>query len=192
MNIKERLNLNKKEVMLLNTEDHRFTPLRVERETDSVIYCEKHDGILYRFFKLGPGWTGKNTRFLAVEGTPLVSYIKSAKKQAQAGLEEYLRLIWTDQAYDELLPDLLKTGITENNIGTTVDVEPIIPDEDTQAKFDELKADGVLYDADLDNLANFGKGEVRVKTLDKIFDKVPWILAGFGINYILIAIGVLK
>ena len=192
MNIKNRLNLNKKEVMLLNPEDHRFTPLRVERETDSVIYCEKHDGILYRFFKLGPGWTGKNTRFLAVEGTPLVSYIKSAKKQAQAGLEEYLRLIWTDKGYDELLPDVLKEGVETNTVGTTVDVEPIIPDEETQSKFDELKADGVLFDADLDNLANFGKGEVRVTNIDRIFDKFPWIMAGFGFNYILIALGVLS
>jgi len=182
----------KKEVMLLNPEDHRFTPLQVERETDSVIYCKKHDGILYRFFKLGPGWTGKNVRFLAVEGTPLVSYIKAAKKTASAGLEEYLRIIWTNKGYDELLPDLLKEQVENNSIGTTVEVKPIIPDEDTQAKFNELKADGILYDADLDNLAKLGTAEITMKFTDKIFDKFPWILAGFGINYILIALGVLK
>ncbi len=189
-----RLNLGKsdKEVMLLNTEDYRFTSLEVERETESVIYCKKHDGVIYRFFKLGPGWTGPNTRFLAVEGTPLVSYIQEDKtKVVDVKPEEALRAIMGEEGYDGL-PDLLKEKIRDPNLGITVTVKPIIPDDKTQSKFDELKAEGVLYDADLDNLAKLGTAKVIQKAIDKAFENIPWLLAGMGLTYILMGMDVLK
>ena len=184
----------RKEVMLLNPEDNRFTTLTVDRETETVIYCKKKDGILYRFFKLGPGWTGDVVRFLAVEGTPLISYItgKDGEKyiSKRVGLEKYLRLIWTDKGYDGL-PQTLRTKAELKNIGTTVIVKPYIPNEETQAMFDEVKAESVLYDADLDNLSKLGVAKEIKKWHENVFDKVPWILAGFGLNYILIQLGVL-
>jgi hypothetical protein len=184
----------KKEVMLLNPEDHRFTTLKVDRETDEVIYCKKHDGILYRFFKLGPGWTEKAVRFLAVEGTPLVSYIKKEGEETEdviTDLESYLRIIWTDKGYNGL-PRPLKEKVNETNTGTTVTVLPFIPDEDIQNKFDELKAEGVLYDADLNNLANLGTAKEVKSWVDKTMDRIPWVLAGFGLTYVLMGLGVLK
>ena len=181
-----------KEVMLLNPEDYRFTSLEVERETESVIYCKKHDGVIYRFFKLGPGWTGENTRFLAVEGTPLVSYIQEDKtKVKDASPEDALKAIMGEEGYDGL-PDLLKEKIRDPALGITVTVKPIIPDDKTQAKFDELKAEGVLYDADLDNLAKLGTAKVIQKAIDKAFEKLPWLMAGMGLTYILMGMGVLK
>ena len=189
-----RLNLGKsdKEVMLLNPEDYRFTSLEVDRETESVIYCKKYDDIIYRFFKLGPGWTGENTRFLAVEGTPLVSYIQEdGTKVKDVSPEEALKAIMGEEGYDGL-PDLLKEKICAPDIGVTVTVKPIIPDDKTQAKFDQLKAEGVLFDADLDNLAKLGTAKERIAAMQKVFDKIPWLLAGMGVTYIFMGLGVLK
>jgi len=184
----------KKEVMLLNPDDNRFTSLKVERETESLLYCKKQDGILYRFFKLGPGWTGPIIRFLAVEGTPLISYIATQNKDGkqvtvETSLVKFLKLIWTDKGYNGL-PQTLKDLAEKPPIGTTVTVQPYIPNEKTQVIFDEVKAESVLYDADLDNLSNLGVAKETKKWSDKMFDKIPWILAGFGLNYILISLGV--
>jgi len=186
----------KKEVMLLNPEDNRYTTLKVDRETESVIYCKKHDGILYRFFKLGPGWTEKAVRFLAVEGTPLVSYIKregagDKGKKAETDLESYLKIIWTDKGYNGL-PQALREKVDETYIGTTVTVLPFVPDEDMQQKFDELKAEGVLYDADLDNLAKLGTAKEVKKWVDRAMDRLPWVGMGVGLTYVLMGLKVLR
>lgn len=181
----------RKEVMLLNPEDYRYTTLQVERETESVIYCKKHDGIVYRFFKLGPGWTGDKTRFLAVEGTPLVSYINEEEAYAETPLDHYLQMIWGEKGWDGL-PDVLKQKVHDTKTGTTVTVEPIIPDEDTQKKFDELKAEGVLYDADLDSLAKFAKATVKKNWRDDAFKALWILLAGVGLDRILIGLGILS
>jgi len=193
MSLLDKLNPIKKskEVMLLNPEDYRFTSLDVERETESVIYCKKHDGVIYRFFKLGPGWTGPNTRFLAVEGTPLVSYIQEGKKVNEEDPETFLKAMWGEEGYNGL-PDLLKEKLKDPTIGMTVTVKPFIPTKDQQKEFDELKAEGVLYDADLDNLAKLGTAKTVQKALDKVFDKIPWLLAGIGLCYALMGLGVLK
>ena len=62
----------KKEVMLLRPNDNRYATLPVDRETDEGVYCKKVDGIQYRFYKTGPGWTGGMVRFLGVEGLSLI------------------------------------------------------------------------------------------------------------------------
>lgn len=189
-----RRSAQKKEVMLLNPEDHRFTTLKVDKESEEIIYCKKHDGILYRFFKLGPGWTEKGVRFLAVEGTPIVSYIRKEgdeEEEVVTDLESCLRYIWTDKGYDGL-PRPLKEKVAETHLGTTVTVIPFIPNKDIQDKFDEVKAEGVLYDADLSNLANLGTAKEVKNWVDKTMDRIPWILAGFGLTYVLMGLGVLK
>jgi hypothetical protein len=186
----------KKEVMLLNPEDYRYTSLQVERETESIVYCKKHDGVQYRFFKLGPGWTGNETRFLAVEGTPIISYItgKDASGQdtyAESQIIDYLKHALGDENYNKLEP-AIKQRLSEHAIGTTVNIKPVIPDEDTQKVFDAVKAEGILYDADLDNLAKLGTATVTKKPIDRFMDKLPWMLAGMGLWPLLQALGVLK
>jgi len=183
-----------KEVMLLNPVDHRYTSLKVDREAESVIYCKKHDGVLYRFFKLGPGWTGdKNTRFLAVEGNPLVSYIKEESPVVE-NVGRYLEHIWGEKAYRNL-PAPLKQALEERAVGVTVTVMPLIPseaDEAMKAAFDEVKAEGILYEADLENLAKLGESKETKKSLERIMDKMPWVLAGIGVTYILQGMGIIK
>jgi len=186
----------RKEVMLLNTEDYRYTSLTVERETESLIYCKKHDGVQYRFFKLGPGWTGKETRFLAVEGTPLISYITGLDQNgdeiyAVTETEAFLKVALGEKNYDQL-EDAIKKKIREHCIGTTVSVKPYIPDEDTQAIFDAVKAEGILYDADLDNLAKLGTAKEKVKPMDTIMKTGLTLLAGMGLWPLLQALGILK
>ena len=180
----------KKEVMLLR-EDYRFMTLEVERETDYVAYCKKKEGIAYRIFKLGPGWTEKIVRFLTVEGIPIVHYVKASKEKAEATLEEYLKIIWTDTAYNNL-PRALKEKLQEGGVGVTVEIQPLIPNLEMQKALDSLKAEGMLYDADIDNLSEFGLAKGVKKWTDKMIDKLPWILAGIGLTYILQGIGLIK
>lgn len=184
----------KKEIMLLNPTDHRYTPLTVDRELEKLIYCKKHEGVQPIIFKLGPGWTHKDTRFLAVEGNPLVSFVKPEEDGGgvvSMGFEEYLRLIWGENAVNKL-PPALKKSIEENAVGVTVTVEPYIPTEDTQKAFDDLKANSMLYDADLENLAKMGEAKEVKRLQDKIMDKIPWVLAGIGLTYILQGMGVIR
>jgi len=185
----------RKEVMFLNPEDNRYVTLQVERETESIIYCKKHDGVQYRFFKHGPGWSGKATRFLAVEGAPLITYISGKDTdgneiKATADTETFLKLSLGEENYKKL-EEPIRKRLEEHCIGSTVVVKPYIPDEDVQKIFDEVKAESVLFDADLDNTANLGTAKETKKTIDKVMDKIPWILAGFGLTYVLQGLGVL-
>lgn len=180
-----------KEVMFINPDDFSYVDLMVDRVTESLVYCKKHAGVIYRFFKIGPGFSGKNRRFLAVEGTPLVSFIQEDKTYTDKDPETFLKAVWGDEGYNGL-PDLLKEKIKDPKLGITITVKPIIPDDKTQEKFDQLKAEGVLYDSDLDNLAKLGTARERSRPMDKVFDKAPWILAGIGLTYALMGLGVLK
>lgn len=178
-----------KEVMLLNPEDNRFTTLKVERETESILYCKKHDGILYRFFKHGPGWTEKMVRFFAVEGTPLISYTKNHDIKTATDMISFIKLSLGEDNFKKLEPSI-KQRLEERCIGATVTIDPYEPNDKTRAIFNEVKAESILFDSDLENTANLGKSVEIKKWADKMFDKLPWILTGFGLDYILQALGV--
>ena len=190
INLKERLNRDKKEVMSINPIDHGFIDEIVEKDTPGILFCKKHDGYTPLVFKAGPGFKGKIIRWLSVEGLPLVHSVKASKEKAQVSVTQYVKAVWGEKAFDGL-PDILKQQL-KRRVDVTVTVEPIIPDENTRFVLDKLKADGMLYDANLEKLNNFGKGQKKKKFADEIFDKFPWVMAGFGFNYILIALGVLK
>ena len=186
----------RKEVMFLNPEDNRYVTLQVERETESIVYCKKHDGVQYRFFKHGPGWSGKATRFLAVEGAPLITYISGKDQdgkdiEAKTDTESFIKLSLGEDNYKKL-EEPIRKRLEEHCVGSTVSVTPYVPDDDTQSVFDDVKAESVLYDADLENLASLMTATVTKKTIDKVMDKIPWILAGFGLTYVLQGLGVLK
>jgi len=187
----------KKEVMFLNPEDNRYMTLQVERETENIVYCKKHEGVQYRFFKHGPGWSGgKNTRFLAVEGAPLISYISGKDKNGvdlwkSTDTKSFIEMALGENHYKKL-ESAIRQKLEEHCIGSTVLIKPYIPDESTRPIFDKVKAASVLRDADINNLADLGTATVVKKNFDKIMDKIPWILAGFGLTYVLQGLGVLK
>ena len=184
----------RKEVMRLNPVDFRFTPLKVDRELEKIIYCKKHADTKPIVFKLGPGWTSDNegeVRFLVVEGNPMVSYVSSAGVAVVESVSKFLEYVWGEKAYKNLPKDL-KLALDERSIGVTVNVEPVIPDLDLQAAFDEIKAESILYEADLENLAKLGEAKETKKPLERIMDKIPWILAGIGVTYILQGMNIIR
>ena len=180
----------RKEVMRLNPVDFRYTPLKVDRELEGVIYCKKHAGTQPIVFKLGPGWTSDNekeVRFLAVEGNPMVSFIKADKGKVEESVPKFLEHVWGEKAYKNM-DEVLKRKLEESSVGVTVTVAPFIPKDvepKLQQAFDEAKADSMLYESDLQNTATFGISDKVKKTLDKIVDRLPWVLAGIGLTYIL-------
>ena len=186
----------KKEVMFLNPEDNRYITLQVERETESIVYCKKHEGVQYRFFKHGPGWSGKTTRFLAVEGAPLISYVSGKDKNGKdlwssTDTKTFLEMALGEKHYKKLEP-AIRQKLEEHCVGSTVLIKPYVPDEEMRPIFDKVKAASVLRDADINNVADLGTATVVKKNFDKIMDKIPWILAGFGLTYVLQGLGVFK
>jgi len=183
----------KKEVMRLNPVDHRFTPLKVDRELEEVIYCKKHAGTKPIAFKVGPGWTsdsGGEVRFLTVEGNPLVSWIEGKDVKVES-VEKYLKLVWGDKAYLNM-PETLRKALTDRSVGVAVTVMPMIPDFDLKAAFNEVKAESILYEADLQQTSEIGTSKEVKKNLDKVMEKIPWLLGGMGLTYVLMGLGVLK
>lgn len=179
------------EVMHMNPVDGRFRTLQVQRETDEAAYCKKKDGVPYRFFKSpeGKGWTEKITRFLTVEGYSLICGLKLDDIKADVSVESFLRTIWGDGAFNNL-PQLLRDRLNEK-IGVTVTVKPLEVDNETQEKLDELKADAILYDADLENLADFGISKESKSNMQAFTEKIPWIMVGLALSYILRDLGIL-
>ena len=163
----------KREVMLLRPNDNRYTTLPVDHETDEGVYCKKVDGIQYRFYKTGPGWTGSMVRFLGVEGTPLISYIKS-KKEVVTTVSEFLRFKWGDGPYDKL-PNALKKPL-EKGTGIIVNINPLIPDK--KYNLDQVMADAILKESDVANLEEFGKGTPKKESMKELVANAIQILLG--------------
>jgi len=164
----------KKTVMLLRPNDGRFVDLPIASETDEGLYCKKVDGLNYRFYKTGPGWTGSNlVRFLGVEGTPLISYIKESE-YVKTSIEEFLRYAWTDKVYDKLTKNLKRP--LEDGTGLVVTVNPIIPDK--SFGLDRVMANSILKESDIQNLADFGKGTPKKETMKDLAMNIVQILLG--------------
>lgn len=176
----------RKEVMLLRPNDNRYTTLPVDRETDEGVYCKKVEGIQYRFYKTGPGWTEKMVRFLGVEGTPLISYIKS-RKAVVTTVSEFLRFKWGDKPYDKL-PDSLRKPL-EKGTGIIVNIDPLIPEK--EFKLDRVMADAILAESDRANLDEFGKGTPKKEGMKEFATDAFKLLTGAFAMYFLIKQGYL-
>lgn len=164
----------RKEVMLLRPNDGRFATLPVDRETDEGLYCRKVGGVQHRFYKTGPGWTGNLVRFLGVEGTPLISYIKEGTKKIETPVSEFLKFVWGEGPYKKL-PNALKKPL-EEGIGLIVTVDPIIPDK--KYHLDQVMADAILTESDIANLDEFGKGTPKKEAMKELVANAIQILLG--------------
>ena len=179
----------RKEVMDINLVDGSFRDEAVQRETPSVLFCKKHDGYTPIIFKFGPGWSGKIKRWLSVEGVPLVHTVDLEGWKVEVSLIDYLKTIWGEKNYEDA-PNKLKEALLEK-IGVTVFIKPIEIDAENEKAIKKLKANSALYDADLEMAAALGTSTVVKKNIDKLMDKLPWVLAGFGLTYVLQGLGVL-
>ncbi len=176
----------KREVMLLRPNDGRFATLPIEKETDEGLYCKRRDGISYRFYKTGPGWTERIVRFLGVEGTPLISWIQEGN-DVTTTIEKFLRFKWGDGPYNKL-PDSLKKPIEEGT-GLIVNVMPIIPAK--EYGLDRVMADAILSESDKANLDEFGKGTPKKEGFKQLTLDITKILLGAFAMYFLIYQGYL-
>ena len=102
-----------KEVLFLSPRDRRGERLRVTRETDRSVFCERSNPV-HRFFKLGPAYEFHEngrlvTRFFAVEGSAYTADLRDPTnpKPIIMTLDEYLRGLWGDM-YDKMPSRLRK------------------------------------------------------------------------------------
>jgi len=171
----------KKSVLLLRPNGFRYTTLPVQRETDEGLYCRRVGGISYRFFKTGPGWTEKEVKFLGVEGTPLISWIKEGTS-IKTSIPEFLKFVWSEKVYNKLTEALKKP--LEEGIGVIVTVDPIIPDK--KFGLDQVMSDAILAESDRANLEEFGKGTPKKETMKELVMNIFQILLGaFGMYFLI-------
>jgi hypothetical protein len=164
----------RKTVMLMRPADLRFTEIPIKRETDLGLECDKVEGISWRFFKSGPAWSGdKSVKFLAAEGTPLISYIQADKKEATCAIPEFLNMAWGEGYYKKLPKELrdMLDGRDTHRWGATVTVKPIIPAK--EFGLNQVMADAILRESDIGMLEDFGKSTPK---RDKIKDFARWII----------------
>jgi hypothetical protein len=166
--------------MLLRPNDLRYTEIPVKRETDMGLECAKHEGILWRFFKSGPAWSGdRDVKFLACEGTPLVSYIQEDKKAATSSVPEFLKLAWDPQVIDKMPKELIGQldGRGAHRWGATVTVKPVIPDK--SLGLDQVMADAILRESDITMLEDYAKSTPRRDKIKDLANFLIPILLGF-------------
>jgi len=183
------INRQRKEVMDINLIEGSFRDEIVQRETPTTLFCKKHDGYTPIIFKNEAGFMGKVKRWLSIEGYPVVNEL-DLDGETSVTPEEYLRSVWGDKGY-EGLPDKLKEALLQR-IGVTITIKPKELTEDEEKIYKKLKAEAMLYDANIENAKNLGESKEIKKPLDRAFEKLPWLLAGMGLWPLLQALGILK
>jgi len=176
--------------MDINLNDFGYNDETVERDTPSILFCKKHDGYTPIIFKGGPSFKGKVIRWLSVEGLPMAHMISEADEKVEVTIKEFLKAIWGEKGFTGL-PDTLKEALARK-VGVTVTVKPVIPDTATKTIIDKVKAASILYDVNVENTALLGKNEAVVKWSDRAYQTGLVLIAGIGIDRILIGLGVLK
>lgn len=178
----------RKEVMRFRLDDRRYDTLEAEYETDLAVVCKPgEEGFSRKIWKHGPGWTsGKNTRFLSVEGKPVSVYLSDNEYKA-AAVEDFLRLAWDDETVDKI-PRAQLDKLTDRVWDATVTVQPakLEPDVDIS----QLEADDWLFEADLFAFDNFGKSTPKVDKRAELIRRLVDIALGALLSYWVINSGV--
>jgi len=180
----------RKEVMDINLIDGTFKDEIVQRELPTALFCKKHDGYTPITFKDKPGFSGKSKRWLSVEGMPTVAELDLESEGVKMSPIDYLKTVWGEKGY-EGLPVVLKEALMQR-IGITISIKPRELTEAEEKTYKKLKAEMMLYDTNIENAKNLGESKEVKKNIDKVMEKIPWILAGFGLTYVLQGLGVLK
>lgn len=60
MSLKNRGKKTGKEVYLFYPDSLKFDEMIVDQEVEAGLTCREHEGVVYRYQKQGPGWSGKN------------------------------------------------------------------------------------------------------------------------------------
>lgn len=167
----------KKEVLLLRPRDHRGADLSVKRESDVGLKCNKYEGIEYLIFKHGPGWSFANVdRFLAVEGTPMTTYISEDDEIVEVSVPEFLKFAWGDEKLYNRLPSELKDPL-EGKWAATVTVKP--EKLDPALKLDPLQAMSILREHNVDMMEDFAQAEPKKDTVKEMMKFWLPAVAGF-------------
>ena len=163
--------------------DLRYIDIPILTEGDKGFITKKVEKNIDRFWKGGPGWTGKAIRYLGCKGYPLVSYIDKSNERVEGSVKEFLEFVWGKTSYDGMKPEF-KEAI-ENQVGVIVTVKPDITADDT-AKYivDAVQAEAMLSDISTKNLAGLGVHEDKKSFSQSLGEKIPWMAVGGLILYL--------
>ena len=179
-----------KEVYLFYPESLRFDEMTVEQEVEVGLTCHEHEGVVYRYQKTGPGWSGiKKILFLAVSGVPLTAYI-AAGEEVKTSMADFLRFIWGDGPYNKL-PLELREPIESTAYGATVTVEPVQLTEEQEKSLGSVTAYQILRQHIINIFKDFAAAEPTKDAGEIWMNRLLWLGLGAFIMYFGIKQGII-
>ena len=171
-----------KEVYLFYPDSLRFDELTVDQEVEAGLTCREHEGVIYRYQKQGPGWSGnKRTLWLTTPGVPLTSYLAAGKKM-KTSIEDFLRFAWGDGPYNKL-PDELREPIESTAYGATVTVEPVQLTPEQEKMLGSVSAYQILRQHVINVFRDFAISEPTKDAGEIWMNRLLWLGLGAFIMY---------
>jgi len=173
----------RREVMFMDLATLGYRDIKITEEQDKGFITKKVEKNINHFWKGGPGWTGRNIRYLTCKGHALVSWIKGTDEKVEGTIKEYLEFIWGKKAYANMNVEL--RDAIEKQIGVVVTVEPnIAADQTAQYMIDRLQAETLLTDPTVEAMQGLGQNEEKKPWTQSIGEKIPWMALGGLILYL--------
>ena len=178
------------QIYLLRRRDRRGEKLKVKRETDLGMECNRGKLGPAHYIKTGPGWTfseaGRQiTKFFGLEATVYTALIKDEILE-HIPLKNYLLLLWDKTFYDSI-PPRYRELVEKDTIGVTVEVVPVDPDT---YGLKDLKSSDVDNETDGKILGHLGGEEDKPSLTENFYRIGLWIVFGALLMYFLQARGI--
>ena len=158
-----RLDMKKtsKSIDVLRPRDKRAFTMPIIAETEISLRCPKKDGVYWRFYKTGPGWTFPKgvTKFFGIEGTAYTAVLRNDKPVTMR-LSQALQTLWGIDEYKKI-PSQLRDIIEKHGFGVTISPEKI-PDEDKTGGLSAANVDDENDQKAMDRLAKAMKDKGKI------------------------------
>ena len=170
------------EIDILRPTDHKGITVKATRETDIAIETKAYDKEKYMIWKHGPGWSfPKKTKYLAIEGEPLTTYLNADLEYVATTVPEFLKLAWGkdgESLYNKM-PDELRNPLEDVKWAASVTVSPAAVESDqTERVLTLLTAQEMLKESSIEIANDVAKTSIKEKGWSPILRQL--YLIGFG------------
>jgi hypothetical protein len=150
-----------KSIDVLRPRDKRAFTMPIIAETEISLRCPKKEGVYWRFYKTGPGWTFPNglTKFFGIEGTAYTAVLRNDKPVTMR-LSQALQILWGIDDYKKMPPQMREI-VEKHSIGVTISPEKI-PDEDKTGSLSAANVDDENDQKAMDRLAKAMKDKGKI------------------------------
>jgi len=170
------------EIDILRPTDYKGITVKATRETDIAIETKAYDKENYMIWKHGPGWSfPKKTKYLAIEGEPLTTYLNADLKIVSTPVPDFLKLAWGkdgESLYNKMPPEL-REPLEDVKWAASVTVSPVVVESDqTERVLTLLTAQEMLKESSIEIANDVSKSTIKEKGWSPIIRQL--YLVGFG------------